>query len=104
MGRRSPASTDFATSIVRLGLPLSKVAVASWAPPENNSAGFGARSTYCPVRLATRDHGRSWIRPTLALFGVKLGDTETGANPPAAGSVNSRAVPDRSTRSIRPAI
>ena len=55
----------------RLGLPMSKVAVASWAPRENSSAGFGARSTYCAVMLATRSHGRFWIRPTLALFGVK---------------------------------
>src|SRR2546423_15078093 len=55
----------------RLGLPMSKVAVASCGPRENSSAGFGARSTYCAVTLATISYGRFWIRPTLALFGVK---------------------------------
>ena len=51
---------------------MSKVAVASCAPRENSSAGFGARSTYCAVTLPTRFQGRFWMRPTLALFGVKL--------------------------------
>jgi hypothetical protein len=41
----------------RLELPISNVAVASCAPRENSSAGLGARSTYCPVMLATRPHG-----------------------------------------------
>ena len=50
---RKPISTDFAVSIVRFGLPISKVAVASCAPRENSSAGFGARSTYCVVMLPT---------------------------------------------------
>ena len=52
---------------------MSNVAVASCAPRENNSAGFGARSTYCAVMLPTRSPGRFWIRPTLPLFGVKDG-------------------------------
>ena len=64
---RKPISTDFAVSIVRFGLPISKVAVASCAPRENSSAGFGARSTYCAVMLPTRSPGRFWINPTLPL-------------------------------------
>ena len=37
---------------------MSNVPVASWAPRENSSAGFGARSTYCAVRLPTRSCGQ----------------------------------------------
>ena len=51
---RNAISTDFALSMVRFGLPMSNVAVASCGPRENNSAGFGARLIYCPVRLTTR--------------------------------------------------
>ena len=87
---------------------MSKVAVASWAPRENSSAGFGARSTYCAVALPTRSHGRFWIRPTLALFGVN--DRLRGvAGPIAVVSANvsgmTRGVmPLRFTCSMRPAI
>jgi hypothetical protein len=56
--------------MVRLGLPMSKVAVASWPPRENSSAAFGARSTYCAVMLPTMPPGRSCSRPMLPLFGV----------------------------------
>ena len=64
---------------------MSKVAVASCAPRENSSAGFGARSTYCAVTLPTRSQGRFWIRPTLALFGVKRRSRGV-AGPTLAGS------------------
>ena len=110
VARRSPISTDFAVSIFRLGLPMSNVTVASWPPRENSSAGFGARSVYWPVMLATRSHGRFWIRPTLPLFGVKF-RWRAVAGPIAFGSatrsntsgMNAGVVPDRSTCSMRPA-
>src|SRR5215813_7059842 len=91
---------------------MSNVAVASWAPLENSSAGLGARSTCCAVMLATRfHHGRFWITPKLALLGVKLGLCGV-VGPTLAGSVATSkvsegklgVVPLRLTCSMRPAI
>src|SRR4051794_40577449 len=90
---------------------MSKVAVASWAPRENSSAGFGARSTYCAVTLAIRSQDRFWIRPMLALLGAKLRLCAV-EGPMLAGStltskvagVEPGVVPVRLTCSIRPAI
>src|SRR5262249_27633782 len=109
--RRSPASIELAASILRLGLPMSNVAVASCAPLENSSAGLGARSTCCAVMLATRlYHGRFWITPKLALFGVKLGLCgEVGPTLAGSGTTskvsegNVGVVPLRLTCSMRPA-
>ena len=50
---------------------MSKVPVASCTPRENSSGARGARSTYCPVRLAVRPQGRSFSTPIEPLIGVK---------------------------------
>ena len=69
---RNPISIDLAVSMPRLGLPISNVTVASCAPRETTPPASVRVRRAEPVMLATSWAGRSWIRPTLALFGVKL--------------------------------
>ena len=54
------------------------------------------------MTLPTRFQSKFWIRPTLALLGVKPTAVGVDTVPPPAGK--ERADPERSMRSMRPAI